>query len=287
METETKAVALLKKELPQLKAIIALNVTPGTDVQTMALEEIEHLKYHALTKPEILECEPITVAMAVRSCLKLNLSLDPNQGLVYVTTRNIAVMEGGQKVWKKALEIKETCNGKISVARQCGRILDVDRPEIRYNSAGKVVSATSRFLIPTFDEKGNPATRWKELVFDESDIRRSQLASHKDRGRNKNDANNETMNYANALYRSHNGGIDPEFARAKAINHGLKKLGVNIKERKVMAPIVKPMTYNVDPTMATADTEEEITPHEVVEEGTTKVHVETHEVITIPNTSEL
>lgn len=93
-------------------------------------------------------------------------------------------------------------------------------------------------------------------MYDESDMKRSMLASHKERSRGKQDADINKMNYANALYRSHNGGLDPEFARAKAINFGLKKLGTNIKEQKagVMSRQIAPI---VPPSIATAEAESE------------------------------
>ncbi len=272
---ENKTMALLKQELPQLKAVLALNALPGTDVETLALEELKHLELAALSKPDIFKCEPITVALAVRACLKQNLSLDPYQGLVYIKTRNVNTGTQSSPVWKKALEIMPSANGLISIARQCGRILDVDRPEVEYNDKGVVISVTARFMIPTFDAKAQPSVRWVEHNFTESDFRRWALASHKESARGKQDADPVKMNYANPNYKIHNGGIDPEFARAKAIRHGLKKLGTNMNEKRAVGiqPAIKTV---IDPVTAEteAGSEIEYTQHEeVAETPTTSVNL--------------
>lgn len=259
MSEENKTMVLLKQELPQLKAVLALNALPGTDVETLALEELEHLRSAALSKPEIYQCEPITVALAVRACLKQNLSLDPYQGLVYIKTRNVNTGTKDSPKWKKALEIMPSANGLISIARQCGRILDVDRPEVEYNSDGKVINVTARFMVPSYDSKMQPSARWVEHVFAESDFKRWQLASHKENGRGKSDMDNVKMNYANPNYRIHNGGIDPEFARAKAIRHGLKKLGTNMNEKRAVAIQSTPQKVMIDPVIAQEETASEIT----------------------------
>lgn len=280
MEEENKTVALLKKELPQLKAIIALNSRQGADVQTMALEELEHLKSVALTKPEIYECEPVTVIMALKAVLKQNLTLDPYQGLVYIKTQSVNVGTKASPSYRKGLVIEPTANGLISINRQCGRILDVDRPEVKFGANGKVTSVIAKFLKPTFDEKGQPATRWQTTEYDESEFKRWMVYSHRQNSRGKQDANGETLNYANALYRSHNGGIDPEFARAKAIRHALKKQGTNMNERpSLQAPIIKSV---IEPSAATQESADEYQSYEEV-----IAPVKQEEVITVPNSNEL
>jgi len=64
--------------------------------------------------------------------------------------------------------------------------------------------------------------------------------------RNKQDANNEKLNYANDNYTNWKGGIDPEFARAKAIRHALKKLGTNANEYKAIKIAQAPKEMYVD-----------------------------------------
>jgi hypothetical protein len=80
--------------------------------------------------------------------------------------------------------------------------------------------------------------RWEKRKFDESDFLRWKTKSHQENARNKQDANFSTLNYANPNYTNWCGGIDPEFARAKAIRHSLKKLGTNPNEKKTINIVV-------------------------------------------------
>lgn len=237
MEKET-GITLLKKEVPQLRAIMALSKRKDQDVETMVKQELEHLESLALTMPAILQCVPISIVSAVKSVLKQNLSLDPHAGLVYTQTRNVEI--NGK--WTKVLEMKPSPNGIISIARQAGRILDQDRPTVQKDATGKVIGVTFKYLVPSVGSDGKKSTRWVEVEFDESDFERWKSASHTERSRGKDDA--KSKNYANKLYTSWKGGIDPEFARAKAIRHGLKKLGTNqnevIYDVPFFSPLVKP-----------------------------------------------
>lgn len=235
MENKQNAVLALKAEIPQLRAILALNARPGQDLATMAEAEIGYLEAAAITKPIIYECEPITVLLAVKTVLKQNLTLDPYAGLVYIKTRSINVGTRATPVYKTALEIQPSCNGLISIARQCGRILDIKRPEVTKDATGKVNAVQVDLLLPSI-----PAPRWETFKFDEDDIYRWQRASHNENGRNKQDANANTFNYANPNYTNFKGGIDPEFARAKAIRHALKKLGTNQSEQRANKIVIDP-----------------------------------------------
>lgn len=238
MQTEeTKPMVALTNALPEIKALIGLNASAGVNVETLAMQEIDNLKMMAVTKPDILECLPSTVVLAVKNVLKQNLSLDPYAGLVYVKTRSVKIKNAeGQDVWKKALEIQPSCNGLLSIARQCGRILDMKRPEVTKDPhSGKVLSVKVEFLLPS-----TPSPRWETFNFDSDDFYRWQRASHKENGRNKNDANLDQLNYANDNYTNWKGGIDPEFARAKAIRHALKKLGTNQNEMRMQKIVFTP-----------------------------------------------
>jgi len=217
---QNEVIQLAKKELPQLEAIIGLSAAKGTDVKTLALQELEYLQMIGTTNPAIYECMPQSIIAAIKTVLKQNLTLDPYAGLVYVKTRNVKI----NNEWAKALEIQPSANGIISINRQCGRVLDIERPETIKDAQGKVIGVKVRYLVPSYNEAGKPCYRWREVEFDESDFLRWQRASHKENGRNKADANPQTLNYSNPNYTSWKGGIDPEFARAKAIRHGLKKL---------------------------------------------------------------
>lgn len=232
------ALELLKADKANLANVIALNCGKDVDAITIAETEIMHLNILALTKPDIAQCEPITIVAAMRRTMKQNLSLDPDLGLVYVKTRNVKTVDGQ---WAKHLEVMPTANGLISIARQCGRILDIKRPDVEYEN-NKVVRVRLEYLVPSV-----PNPRWTDIDFDENDFMRWRKASHKENSRGKNDANER--DYSNPNYTSHNGGIDPEFARAKAIRHGLKKLGTNqneIRMTRITVPVEKIVDEAVD-----------------------------------------
>lgn len=287
MSKQTEIIKLASDELPTLSALVKLNSMPGVDAHTIALQELEYLKQQAVSKPVIFECLPETVIAGVKYVIKNNLSFDPNAGLVYIKSRNLQV----NTAWVKALEVQPSADGLISIARQCGRVLDVDRPEVKKDVSGKVISVIAKFLIPSFDGNGKPITRWTEREFDESDFYRWQRASHNenartwkaDSGKAKPDA--ETLNYANPNYTNWKGGIDPEFARAKAIRHGLKKLGTNQNETRATRIVTSVEKKHVVETQAdeAAMNDEgngDYIPHEDI--PATKVHVTTHEEMEIP-----
>lgn len=265
MTSEQKPMELLKAEIPQLSALMRLNAIEGVDVETLALQELEYLRMACLTTPAIMECMPQTILMAVKTVLKQNLSMDPAAGLVYIKTRSVKIkMPDGQEVSKKALEIIPSANGLISINRQCGRILDIKNPVVKKDATGKVIEVSVELLLPS-----TPSPRWETRTFDESDFRRWQIASHKENGRYKNDQSMETLNYSNANYTSWKGSIDPEFARAKAIRHGLKKLGANQNEgrmMKIIVPIEKQII--IDHEKDNDASSDEITYTAIVEETT-------------------
>lgn len=282
MQNQNTALDVLRQQQPTLQAITLFNYGPDKDVSSIVLNEISFLEGMALTKPDILNCEPISIVMAMKYVLKNNLTLDPNSGLVYTKTRNFKKADGS---WGKVLETQPTCEGLLSIAYQCGKIIDHERPSVKKNEAGKVIEVTLKYMRPS-----PTGPRWVEISFDESDFKRWQIKSHQENSRGKEDA--ATKSYANANYTSFNGGIDPEFARAKAIRHALKKLGTNANER--LSINIKPaIAKTVDPSVDMQATEEEY--HDFEEQSAPapkndapffeqpKVHVTTHEEISIPN----
>lgn len=248
---------LVKQEMPTIEALISLNIGPGENVRTLALQELEFLKMQAELKPVLFQCTPQSVLLAVKSVIKKNLSLDPQAGLVYIKTRSVNIAQQGQvKQWVKVLEIQETANGLISVNRQCGRILDQKRPVVKKDEKGKVKEVQFEYLVPSV-----PAPRWEMVAFDDSDFQRWRKASHKENRRAYDNAqpqykssmtvpDDELLNYANPNYTSFNGGLDPEFARAKAIRHGLKKLGTNPNEGRAKAIVVDKKDVHIVQTEA-------------------------------------
>jgi len=122
-----------------------------------------------------------------------------------------------------------------------------------------------------------PNGRWETVKFTEYDFERWGNASHKERSRGKQDAN--TKDYRNSLYSSWRGGIDPEMAKAKAIRHGLKKLGTNPNENKASAIQSAPMQLL---PQLTAEVEAKEVIEELAENATSaQVLGTTHEIINV------
>jgi hypothetical protein len=244
---------IVRKEQSTLEHLLKINARPGADLSAIVSQEIMYLEALAFSKPDILKCEPQSIVLAMRSVIKSNLSLDPYAGLVYVKTRSVNTGTKQAPNWKSVLEITPTCNGLISIMRQEGRILDYTNPQVEKDSSGKVIKVSMRLLLPSY---GSP--RWEDYSFDEGDFMRWRKASHKDNSRNQQNVDNTSLNFANANYTSFNGGIDPEFARAKCIRHSLKKLGRNPNETAARVYDV-PKTQVVDPTF---DEEAQFVPDE-------------------------
>jgi hypothetical protein len=253
---------IIKPELPEITALLSLNNTG--DIQTMAMQELNYLEQQAALKPIILQCEKVSIVLAVKNVLRKNLSLDPNAGLVYLKTRNTNVGTYEKPIWKLVLEVQETANGIISYNRQIGRMLDCTNPKVKKDSTGKVIGVSMEILKPSYRD-----TRWELYEFDESDFIRWQRASHKENKKGYKDnkgmkvPNDETLNYANPNYTSWLNGIDPEFARAKCIRHSFKKLGSNPNEQaKLTFKIPEPL---IDPRIAITEAEDQdFTPHEEI-----------------------
>jgi len=279
------ALSVLKEQQPTLQAITLFNYGPDKDVSSIVANEITYLEGIALTKPELLTCEPISVVMAMKFVLKNNLSFDPNAGLVYVTTRSIPLekgLNGEVTKWGKVLEAIPSCEGLLSIAYQCGKIIDHERPSVKKDDKGKVIEVTFRYMKPS-----PTGPRWVDVPFDESDFKRWSAACLK---QNKGKS-------TNANYSSFNEGIDPEFARAKSIRHALKKLGTNANERiqvNVKPTIANTVDVKVDIEATQEDGQGDMPPTEYTpftetpvqnpaNEGDQTVHVTTHEEISIPN----
>jgi hypothetical protein len=271
MSTQTTALQVLRDEMPTLKAITLFNYGPDKDVSSIIMNEISFLESIALSKPDIAVCERISIEQSMKFVLKNNLSFDTNAGLVYVKTRNIKNAKTGAYDMK-IMEVQPTCEGLISIAYQCGKIIDHERPTVKKNDAGKVIEVTFRYMRPS-----PTGPRWVDISFDESDFKRWMTKSHQENSRGKADAS--TKNYANPNYLSFNGGIDPEFARAKSIRHALKKLGTNANER---------ISINIKPSLVnTVDAKADIlaTSEESVSDVPTEEYHDFTEVPTTPQPS--
>jgi len=233
MSENTKLQLLLAPQVPTLERLMSLNMPQNVDVKAMVMQELEYLNYAAVFKPEILDCLPETIVAGVKTALKKNLTLDPDAGLLYITTRSVKI--GG--AWFKALEVKPTSDGKISIGRQTGRLLDIQRPWVTYMADGRVDTANVKIQVPAFDEHARPCARWETVTLGYTQFDRLRYFSHKDKSRNKEGLSQDDharLICANHLYTSHLGWIDPEFACAKVINAAMKRKGTNQNENRVL-----------------------------------------------------
>ena len=270
MSNETGLMAKLTEQVPTFKQLALINGIAPEKAEAIVIQEVEFIRESALANPDIMKCAPQTVLFVVKRAIKNNLTLDPQAGLMYLKTRNVNLStDQNNPQWVKVLEAQETCNGILSKCRMTGRIIDHKLPQVEFNEAGKCVGVTFEFQLPN--------GRWETVKFTEYDFERWGNASHKERSRGKQDAN--TKDYRNSLYSSWRGGIDPEMAKAKAIRHGLKKLGTNPNENKASAIQSAPMQLL---PQLTAEVEAKEVIEELAENATSaQVLVTTHEIINV------
>jgi hypothetical protein len=271
MEHE-KLMALIVQEKPTIEGIIRLNATAGSDVGAIALQEFDFLSMHMIAKPFIANCIPDTIIQAIKYSLKNNLSLDPNAGLVYLMPTSVQVNGS----WQQALEIKPTSDGRLSIAYQCGTILDNKRPVVVKDGNGKVVSVSVEILLPSV-----PEPRWEKIEMDQADFERLRKFSHIKNARGKNDAS--TKDYSNPLYTNFNGGIDPEFARSKVVSAALKKRGTNQAARLSDRIVVSAIAPSAKIVVEETEKKEEFTVYaEVISETTNPPKVEVEPKVETP-----
>lgn len=217
---QNNSLALLDQNMPTLTQLLLVNMPAGTteqEAKRKALREIMNVEAIFSTKPELMECDAQSVVLVVKQCIADNLTLAPAAGLVYLYPQKIQVgtdPSNNSKIYKQVLVYDPTAEGRISIARQAGSILDHRRPECKLDHDGKVESVSFTFLVPSFG-----GARWETVTFGVSDFEKWKQKSAAKFGGN-----------ANGNYTSWKGGIDPEFAGSKAIRHALKKLGTNKNE---------------------------------------------------------
>lgn len=224
----TQELTLLISEKPTLVQLALVNMSAGSsreEAERLVLREIANIENHILINPELSKCSPESFVYAIKEAINNNITLSPAAALAYLipgqVTRGIDPATN-KDIKKWIVNFKPTANGKLSIARQAGRIFDNVRPEIIYDESGKVNKVTVSFLVPSINtETLKPCGRWEKISFDGTHFKKwHQKCLEKNSG--KGDYN----------YKSWNGGIDPEFAGTKAIIHGLGKLGTNMNEIK-------------------------------------------------------
>ena len=239
---------ILQEAKPTLTQLILVNMAHGSsieDAERLALREITNFEMIVSTKPDLLLCDKQSILLAVKQCISDNLTLSQSSVLVYLypSKVQVGVDASNQKIYKNILVYEPTAEGRISIARQAGSILDHKRPTFTYDATGKVDTVTFEFLVPSYNEP-----RWEKIVFDKSNFAKWQQKSAAKFGGN-----------ANANYFAWNGGIDPEFAGSKAIKHSLKKLGTNKNENRqqIVQPQFKPQTLRAEVIVPFANVIEE------------------------------
>lgn len=247
--TQETGLTLLNKERPTLIQLALINMPPGThmeDAARIVTKEIVNLEMILETRPELKACTQGSMLQAVKQTINDNLSLAPSAGLVYLYPSHVKTgfdSKTNTDIKEWVMQYDPTANGRLSRARQAGRILDNKRPVPTFDATGKVTAITVEFLVPSY-----PAPRWEVLTFHEWNFERWKKASA---------AKNGTKG-ASGHYTSHQGGIDPEFAASKAIRHGLSKLGTNMNERTVRPRgSAVPEFTPIDPVAAIREAAEE------------------------------
>lgn len=210
----------LNNNIQTLAKIALINLPENTSMakaERIVMKEIVNFEMVCVLKPELANLDKQSILIAVKQCIADNLTLSPNAGLVYLYPGKVATginPKTNAKEYKDILVYEPTSEGRISIARQAGVIMDHKRPFVEFDSTGKVCAVTFEFLLNAL-----PKPRWEIVRFDTNDFERwKQKSAAKYNGT------------PNANYTSYKGGIDPEFARAKAIKHGLKKRGTNANE---------------------------------------------------------
>lgn len=182
-------------------------------------------------KPEDLAQVPQQEVFRVGvSSFATGLSWAAEERNFYLTTRNVKV---GQN-WEKRLELTISHNGELSLRRSQGIIKMVDGPHCVYE--GDRITGLNPAKNTLDHEKAFPSNPKSKVIavycfvvlpsgekllrfFDQSNFDRWAGFSRKQNTPKDTSRIESNRDYANELYRSYNGGIDPGFASAKCVKH--------------------------------------------------------------------
>lgn len=203
---------IIQEAKPALMKIagFVLQRSPG-ELEAVVESEIIYLQQRVQSSEVLAQCTPESLLLCIRHSVRDNLSLDENAGLVYIYPQNVKTANG----WIKVAKYEASPNGKISLCRQTGNLLDHKQPVIAKDGSGKITGGHIELLKPSF-----PDPRWETISFDESHITRWRDASTK-----KNKGKTNPL-YSNGPAK----GIDEGFMKAKIVKHALKNLGLNPSE---------------------------------------------------------
>lgn len=220
----------INSKLPELIKVAKVVFPKWTDeqIENYVLSELSFLKERLQLNEGLQECTAESLLQCIKKSLLDNVSLNMASNLVYI-------QKGSVKLNNQYVAIAQyglSPEGKISVTRQSGMVLDITRPKLKKNSEGKVIGGTIEILKPS-----TPQPRWEEIEFDESDINRWMAASTK-----KNNGKTNPL-YTNGVA----GGIDSEFMRSKILKHALGKgLGTNKNETLIENKTVQMLPVNTE-----------------------------------------
>lgn len=216
------------------------------EVEAFVMNEIQYLQERVQMAPALEECSTESMLMCIRHALRDNVSLDGNAGLVYIYPQKIKV---AKNEYKTVAHYELSPNGRISLARQTGNILDFERPQL-IKEGEKVVGGFMKILKPSY-----PEPRWETYDYNQSDIDRWAKFSSKKNKKWDNAQRKFVEGSPNALYSSGpGGGIDEGFMKAKIVKHTLKQLGINASE-KVGQKIVRDDNYEIEPALTIEETQ--------------------------------
>jgi hypothetical protein len=172
--------------------------------------------------PGLRECEQLSLYGCFIDCAVQGLSFDPKKKLAYVIPGSVNVGTKSDKQYVKRATLEISPYGELAIRQQKGQIKYADNPVIVYegdifepfeDSTGKGVvykpsSTPSAKIIAAFIKivrmDGSVDYKW---MYERDWMRLAGYSAKKNNG------------YANALYSSCNGGIDPGFLGAKLIKH--------------------------------------------------------------------
>lgn len=202
--------------------------TSGVSLQ-VAEVEFQQEKYHMSRmlseSAGLRECEGLSLYGCFLDCAVQGLSLDPKKKLCYIIPGSVNIGTKDQKQWVKRATLEISPYGELAIRQQKGQIKYADNPVIVYegdlfepyedaNGKGVVYKPSttpSNKIIAAFLKivrvDGTIDYHW---MFERDWMRLAGYSSKKNNG------------YANALYTSCNGGIDPGFLSAKLIKHAFR-----------------------------------------------------------------
>ena len=233
-------IAILEKPVIADKMMAAVLPLYRGDVEMakvlVASERSEFARTLNLIKPEDLAQIPeMEIARVAISSVATGLSWAQEERNFYLTTRNQKVGNG----WVKTLELAISHYGETSLRIKQGIIKYLNGPYCVYegdrvenlnpakgtldhvkaqpaNPKAKVIAVYVMVVMPD----GRQLLKY----FDQSDFERWAGYSRKQNTPNDSTKVVVGKEYANTLYFSYNGGIDPGFAMAKCIKHAYKGL---------------------------------------------------------------